>query len=262
MIKVCNILFSENKTYLAEYHKDYENGEFVVCETIKGLEIGQIVDIYEEDEKKFKAPLLKIIRKASNVDFKNQEKNNFECEEVTKKVKELVRNFNLDMKIISSEYTLDREKLLIYFLSQDRVDFRELVKEINSLYPTRIELRQISAREGAKLLGGIGPCGLIICCNNFIGDFASVSIKMAKNQNLSLNPLKISGNCDKLLCCIKYEDETYSKIKKELPDVGETINYNGVDYKIVEISLLKNEVKILLDPEEKRYSWINLKELE
>lgn len=261
---VASVSFDENKIFLYGPidNSVYKIGQNVVCENIQGIEIGKIKDIYEEDPKNFIARIPNIIRLASDSDLLDEKKNELDCIDVINNVKKLVIQQELDIKVISCKYTLNRDKLIIHFTSSERVDFRELVKSISNLYKTRIELRQISTRESAKLLGGIGPCGLILCCNNFIGDFDQVTIKMAKNQNISLNPLKINGSCDKLLCCLKYEDNTYTMLKKSLPDIGDIVYYNGIEHKVYDVNLLKLKLKILIDKENHKFDWIDFEEVE
>jgi cell fate regulator YaaT (PSP1 superfamily) len=155
------------------------------------------------------------------------------------------------MKLLYCEYTLDKQKLIIYFESEERVDFRQLVKDLAEEFRARIELRQVGSRDGAKVLGGLGPCGLIVCCNTFIEEFDNVSIKMAKNQNLSLNPQKISGTCGKLLCCIKYENETYAELRKNIPDINDIVTLEEGDGKVLSVDVLKRQVKVKMFEDEK-----------
>jgi len=190
----------------------------VVVETIRGLELGTVI---EETKTLENDPLLEslkpIIRVANNDDLTAYEENKNSIQDVLISTEELIQKNELKMKLLNADYTLDRSKLLIEFTADGRVDFRDLVKDLASTFKTRIELRQVGARDTAKHLGGIGPCGLILCCNTFLGEFDSISIKMAKNQNLALNPSNISGICGKLLCCLKYEDEMYIKMRVGLP---------------------------------------------
>ena len=163
-----------------------------------------------------------------------------------------VENNKLEINVIDiREYTLDKQKLIIYFESEDRVDFRQLVKDLAEEFRVRIELRQVGSRDGAKVLGGLGPCGLIVCCNTFIEEFDNVSIKMAKNQNLSLNPQKISGTCGKLLCCIKYENEVYKELRVNMPDINDIVTLETGDGKVLSVDVLKREVKVKMFEDEK-----------
>jgi cell fate regulator YaaT (PSP1 superfamily) len=158
---------------------------------------------------------------------------------------------------LGAEYTLDRKRLVIYFESENRVDFRNLVRDLSEVYHTRIELRQIGPRDAAKMIGGIGPCGLILCCATFIGEFDTVSIKMAKNQNIALNPQKISGVCGKLLCCIKYEDETYTELKEIMPDINENVvTENGAGY-VIDLNIIGQKVKVRY-PEDGKIEWLTV----
>ncbi|MDD4184139.1 MAG: stage 0 sporulation family protein [Candidatus Izemoplasmatales bacterium] len=212
------------KYYFSAEGKTIRAGDQVVVETIRGIEIGTA----SEDPKLIKdnevvSPLKPIIRVATDQDKAMQAENEAMEPGVLKRTQELVKKHQLDMKLLTAEYTLDRQKLLIYFTAEGRVDFRELVKDLANEFHIRIELRQVGARDGAKVLGGIGPCGLITCCSQFLGEFEPVSIKMAKNQNLSLNPSSISGLCGKLLCCIHYEDENYREFRKQMPKVNSIV---------------------------------------
>ncbi|WP_029268082.1 PSP1 domain-containing protein, partial [Virgibacillus alimentarius] len=167
---------------------------------------------------------------------------------------------NLDMRLVEAEYTFDRNKVIFYFTADGRVDFRNLVKNLAALFKTRIELRQIGVRDEAKMLGGIGPCGRMLCCSTFLGDFEPVSIKMAKDQNLSLNPAKISGLCGRLMCCLKYENDDYEKAKRELPDIGESIKVPFGDGKVVGLNILEKLVQIEI-PDKERVIEYTLDEL-
>jgi cell fate regulator YaaT (PSP1 superfamily) len=202
-----------------------DNGEYVIVETVRGVEFGKVVigsKKVEEDD--IVLPLKKVIRIANVKDKLSVEENR----QATKKAYEIcvekIAYHKLEMKLVDVEYTFDRNKVIFYFTADGRIDFRELVKDLASIFRTRIELRQIGVRDEAKLLGGIGPCGRMLCCSTFLGDFEPVSIKMAKDQSLSLNPTKISGLCGRLMCCLKYENDEYESAKEELPDVGESIN--------------------------------------
>ena len=203
---------------------DVKDGDKVVVNTIRGLEMGYCVgEIFNLNEKSLTSELKNIVRIATQEDIKNYEKNKEEQEEIIKNTKKFAKNHNLEIKILEAEYTLDKSKLIIYFESEGRIDFRDLVKDLAEIYHTRIELRQVGSRDGAKVFGGIGPCGLIVCCKTFITQFDNVSVKMAKNQSLSLNPVKISGNCGKLLCCINYENDLYTELRKNAPDIGDIV---------------------------------------
>jgi cell fate regulator YaaT (PSP1 superfamily) len=165
------------------------------------------------------------------------------------------------MKVLEAEYTLDSSKLIIYFESEGRIDFRELVKSLAEEFHTRIELRQVGSRDGAKVFGGIGPCGLITCCQTFITEFENVSVKMAKNQNLSLNPVKISGNCGKLLCCINYENELYLELRKHAPDVGDIVEAPEGSAKVLSCDVLNRTLKVKYLNEDNKFGYLKLDEV-
>ncbi len=193
-----------------------EKGDAVIVETVRGIEFGEVaLGKREVEDDQLQLPLKKVIRIANQED-KNVYTNNKQKEkEALELCKEKVRMHNLPMRLIDVEYTFDMGKIIFYFTAESRVDFRELVKDLASIFKTRIELRQIGVRDEAKMLGGIGTCGRVLCCNNFLGDFEPVSIRMAKEQNLSLNPTKISGICGRLMCCLKYESELYEGKRPE-----------------------------------------------
>ena len=212
----------------------------VIVETEIGLRFGKVVtDVHPIDKKKLTKKLNKIIRIASKQDYHNYQKNKKDANIALKKCKDLAKEYNLDMNILEATYTFDREQLLFKFTSDERIDFRDLARDLASIYHTRIELRQIGVRDKAKEIGGLGPCGMFLCCNTFLNDFNSVSINMAKNQYLSLNPTKINGICGRLLCCLKYEDETYSELKKDYPPVGTIVRKNGIEGKVISHNLFK-----------------------
>ncbi len=220
-------------------------GDFVVVETVRGLELGTVIeDPKEVDEASLIATLKPVLRKATQKDVEAYETNGEVIPEVVKTCESLVAKNSLDMKLLSAEYTLDRSKLIVYFTAEGRVDFRELVKDLASTFKVRIELRQVGARDGAKFLGGIGPCGYLLCCNTFLGEFEAVSIKMAKNQNLSLNPTNISGLCGKLLCCIRYEDDIYTEHRQGMPKVYSRVKTDEGFAKVLGTNILKRTVKI------------------
>ena|SRR5690554_4468443 len=240
------------KYYFGLNNLDINNQDDVVVETIRGIEVGKVVGFKDIDESEIIGELKPIIRTATEEDLVQKEKNLADVVEVIITTKDLVKQHSLDMSILDAEYTLDRKRLLIYFEADERVDFRELVKDLSSIYQTRIELRQIGSRDGAKLVGGIGPCGLILCCNTFLGEFDVITIKMAKNQNISLNPSKISGACDKLLCCIKYENDAYTHLKEIMPDIGDQIIYEKEKYEVRGINLLKEKILIFVGEDQER----------
>ena len=234
----------------------------VVVNTIRGIEMGYCVgepfDLKEDES----IPELKdIVRIATEEDLKNFEKNKELEPEIVLKTKYFAKKENLEMKVLEAEYTLDQAKLIIYFESEGRVDFRELVKDLAEIYHTRIELRQVGSRDGAKVFGGIGPCGLIVCCQTFITQFDNVSVKMAKNQNLSLNPVKISGNCGKLLCCINYENELYTELRKFAPDTGDIVETPDGPAKILTCDVLNKNLKVKYIGEDNKFGYFKLDEV-
>lgn len=202
--------------YFDSEHLELQKGDAVIVETIRGVEYGEVaIGKRDVNEAQLVLPLKKVIRQANQEDtdiFNNNKAKEIEALDICKKK---VREHELPMRLIDVEYTFDMGKIIFYFTAESRVDFRELVKDLASIFKTRIELRQIGVRDEAKMLGGIGTCGRILCCNNFLGEFEPVSIRMAKEQNLSLNPTKISGTCGRLMCCLKYESEMYDSKKPE-----------------------------------------------
>ena len=246
MKKVVSVVFEGNhKKYYFESIPNLKLNNLVVVETIRGVEIGKIVEEEKQiDDSEVVGELRPVIRLTTEDDLKRAKDNKALRPETLKRIKEIVKDFKLDMKVLDLEYTLDKTKLIIYFTADERIDFRELVKVLASEYKTRIELRQIGPRDASRIVGGIGPCGRKLCCHTFLGDIQNVSIKMAKNQNLSLNPTTISGLCGKLLCCISFEDTVYSRIKESMPDVGDTIGTEKGDAKVESINILDETVSV------------------
>ena len=243
-------------------NNDVKLGDKVIVSTIRGVELGMVVgERFELDEKSLTSELKDIIRIATPEDLKNFEANRKLEADVVLKTKELAKQNNLEMKILEAEYTLDKAKLLIYFEAENRVDFRELVKDLADTYHTRIELRQVGPRDSAKVFGGIGPCGLIICCKTFLTQFDNVTVKMAKNQNLSLNPVKISGNCGKLLCCINYENEVYKELRKKAPDTGDIVDTPSGPAKVLSCDVINNNVKVKYQNEDNSFGFLKLSEI-
>ena len=217
----------------------------VIVETENGLRFGKVVtDIHPIDKKNLKKKLNKVIRIASKQDFHNYQKNKKDAYQALKKCRNLAKEYDLDMNIMEASYTFDREQLLFKFTSEERIDFRDLARDLAAIYHTRIELRQIGVRDKAKEIGGIGPCGQKLCCARYLNEFASVSINMAKNQDLALNPTKINGLCGRLLCCLKYEDETYKECRKNCPKVGQTVKTEHGEGKVVSVETLKQKYKV------------------
>ena len=242
-----------------------ERGEHVIVETAKGVEYGTVVVPNREmAEEKIVAPLKKIIRVAApkdeDIELKNREKE----KDAYKICLEKIAKHRLEMKLIAAEYTFDNNKLLFYFTADGRIDFRELVKDLASVFRTRIELRQIGVRDETKICGGIGICGRTLCCHSYLSEFAPVSIKMAKEQNLSLNPTKISGVCGRLMCCLKNEEEAYEELNSRLPHIGSHVKTTeGLDAEVQSVSVLKQLVKVIvsLDDGEKEVREYRVDEL-
>lgn len=222
-----------------------ENGDYVIVETARGVECGEVVMSNREvDDKKITAPLKAIIRLANQQDMKILEQNKVKEQNAFSICQEKILAHKLDMKLVDVECTFDNNKLLFYFTAETRVDFRELVKDLASVFRTRIELRQIGVRDEAKILGGLGICGREFCCKGFLGEFQPVSIKMAKEQGLSLNPTKISGTCGRLMCCLKYEQDSYEYLLKNTPKVGAYVKTPDFKGYVEEVNLLTGKLKV------------------
>ncbi|MBM7694798.1 cell fate regulator YaaT (PSP1 superfamily) [Peribacillus deserti] len=231
---------------------DIPKDEFVIVETVRGVEFGKVVTARKQvGEKDVVLPLKKVLRIAEQKDRMIVDENKAAAQEAYRTCCDKVEEHQLDMKLVDVEYTFDRNKVIFYFTADGRVDFRELVKDLASIFRTRIELRQIGVRDEAKMLGGIGPCGRMLCCSTFLGDFEPVSIKMAKDQNLSLNPTKISGLCGRLMCCLKYENDEYESAKEQLPDLGEMIQTPNGTGKVVGLNILERVLQIELVEQER-----------
>jgi len=231
--------------YFSPGEIDIKTGDDVIVETARGIEFGNaVIGSKDVEDNKIVMPLKGVIRKATDDDRIKYLDNKTRQKEAYVICSEKIKKHKLVMKLIDAEYTFDNNKIIFYFTAEGRVDFRELVKDLASIFRTRIELRQIGVRDEAKMIGGLGPCGRSMCCSTFLGDFASVSIKMAKEQNLSLNPTKISGICGRLMCCLNYEQSTYEDIRKRLPKVGsivKTVEGNG---EVIYNNIVKEAVKV------------------
>ncbi len=226
MIKVVGVRFKPaGKIYFFDPEKKWiKKGDSVIVETVRGIEFGEVVTgpkFIKEEE--IISPLKKVLRIATNEDKAKNAENKRKEQESYEICLKKINEHNLNMKLVDIEYTFDNNKVIFYFTAEGRVDFRELVKDLASVFRTRIELRQIGVRDEAKMLGGLGPCGRPMCCSSYLGEFYPVSIKMAKEQKLSLNPSKISGICSRLMCCLNYEHQVYEENMKELPDVGDRV---------------------------------------
>jgi cell fate regulator YaaT (PSP1 superfamily) len=229
-----------------------EKDDFVIVETVRGVEYGKAVIARKQvEEHDVVLPLKKVVRLADPKDKMIVDENKQAAQEAYVVCNQKVNEHQLDMKLVDVEYTFDRNKVIFYFTADGRVDFRELVKDLAAIFRTRIELRQIGVRDEAKMLGGIGPCGRMLCCSTFLGDFDPVSIKMAKDQNLSLNPTKISGLCGRLMCCLKYENDEYESAKQALPDIGEIIVTPQGKGKVVGLNILERVLQVELKEQER-----------
>lgn len=226
-------------------------GDYVIVETARGVECGQVAMANKQlEDTEILFPLKKMIRKATEKDLECLKQNKEKEKKAFKICEEKILQHNLDMKLVDVEYTLDNNKILFYFTADGRVDFRALVKDLASVFRTRIELRQIGVRDEAKMLGGIGVCGRPFCCSSFLGEFQPVSIKMAKEQGLSLSPVKISGTCGRLMCCLKYEQDAYSDLLRKTPKVGAIVNTPDGKGTVVEQNLITGVLKVRLDKSE------------
>ena len=249
MIKIVGVRFKNaGKIYYFDpVELEVEKSIDVVVETARGLEYGTVVVGPKEiDESELVSPLKPIIRIATDEDRQVYLENKEKAKETFELCQQKIKEHDLNMFLIDCEYTFDRNKLIFYFTAEGRIDFRELVKDLATIFKTRIELRQIGVRDEAKMVGGLGPCGRPMCCSTFLGDFASVSIKMAKEQNLSLNPTKISGICGRLMCCLNYEQSTYEEIRKRLPKVGAIVKTEYGNGFVIGNSIVKEMVKVKL----------------
>ncbi|MDO4292822.1 MAG: stage 0 sporulation family protein [Eubacteriales bacterium] len=226
-----------------------KRGDHVIVETARGVEYGTVVgDPREVPEGKVVQPLKPVLRIATERDDEQEAGNKLKEKEAFKICKEKIARHGLEMKLIDAEYTFDNNKVLFYFTADGRVDFRELVKDLASIFRTRIELRQIGVRDETKILGGIGICGRVLCCHSHLSDFIPVSIKMAKEQNLSLNPAKISGVCGRLMCCLKHEEETYEDLNRRLPNTGDYVTTDdGLRGEVSAVNVLRQMVKVVVE---------------
>ena len=249
MIFSC-IVVDNRKIYIEIDKKIAEKGKNVILKTDIGLEFGKIIDISNHKFYKKRLDNCTFIRIANTNDINKNNKNKIESQKAMIKCRELVKKYNLNMKLFSSYYTFDRDKLIFKFISDDRVDFRDLAKELANIYHTRIELKQVGVRDKAKEVGGCGQCGRELCCKGFLKEFNSVSINMAKDQNIALNPSKINGICGRLLCCLKYEEDCYKECLKNMPKIGKKVNVNNTNGKVISIDPLKGKYCIINDDKE------------
>ncbi len=250
MTEVIGIRFkSVGKIYYFDpQDKKLNVGDFVIVETARGIECGKVVlENRQVNDKKIVAPLKPVIRIATKEDLKTVQQNKQKEKEAFDVCLAKIEKHDLKMKLVDVEYTFDNNKILFYFTADGRVDFRELVKDLASVFKTRIELRQIGVRDESKMLGGLGVCGRPFCCSSFLGEFQPVSIKMAKEQSLSLNPTKISGTCGRLMCCLKYEQDVYEELLSMTPKVGAYIKTPNGKGTVTDVNLLTGMLKVRLD---------------
>jgi len=251
MIKVISVRFrTGGKIYFFDpLEFEIKKGQHVIVETARGMEYGLVVsDIREVEDDRVVQPLKPVIRVATPADDKQNAENLEKKKEAYDICLEKIRKHELDMKLVDAEYTFDNNKVLFYFTAEGRIDFRELVKDLAAVFKTRIELRQIGVRDEIKIMGGIGVCGRVLCCHSYLSEFVPVSIKMAKEQNLSLNPTKISGVCGRLMCCLKNEEETYEELNRKLPNVGDTVSTDdGLKGEVHSVNVLRQRIKVLVE---------------
>lgn len=257
MVKVIGVRFRNAGKiyYFAPGKYEIKSGQHVIVETARGIEYGYVVlGTREVEDGKVVQPLKSVIRMATKEDEAVEEANKKKEKDAIKVCLEKIRKHNLEMKLIDVEYTFDNNKILFYFTADGRIDFRELVKDLAAVFKTRIELRQVGVRDETKIVGGIGICGRPLCCHSYLSEFIPVSIKMAKEQNLSLNPTKISGVCGRLMCCLKNEEETYEYLNSKLPNVGDYVTTDdGLKGEVHSVNVLRQTVKVIVvvDKDEK-----------
>jgi cell fate regulator YaaT (PSP1 superfamily) len=266
MVKVVGVRFKKaGKIYYFDPDSlSIEKDSGVIVETARGVEFGTaVLAIKEVDESEIVAPLKKVLRIATAEDIQHAEENQKKENEAFEICQKKITDHKLDMKLVDAEYTFDNNKVLFYFTADGRVDFRDLVKDLAGVFKTRIELRQIGVRDEAKMMGGIGICGRILCCKAYLGDFQPVSIKMAKEQGLSLNPTKISGNCGRLMCCLKYEQDAYEEALARVPKAGAIVATEDGQGTVMDVYLLKEILKVKLDkvnePDLKSYKAVDVR---
>lgn len=262
MTKVIGVKFKENgkSYYFNPKDFDIKENDNVIVETVRGLEFGKVVFANKEiNEEELGTPLKDVVRVATKADETKHEENMKKAKEAIKLCEEKIKKHKLDMKLIDAEYTFDNSKIIFHFSAEGRIDFRELVKDLATVFRTRIELRQIGVRDEAKILGGLGHCGREFCCHKFLCDFQPVSIKMAKDQGLSLNPTKISGACGRLMCCLSYEQQAYEEKIKRVPKVGSLVSTPLGEGTVVSANILKEKIQVKLTGQN---DTVNLEEFE
>ena len=250
MIKVIGVRFRNAGKiyYFSPGNMEIKTGDHVIVETARGIEYGYVVlGSRDVEESKLIQPLKSVIRMATKDDKNKEQLNRKKEKDAFKICQEKIRKHNLEMKLIDVEYTFDNNKILFYFTADGRIDFRELVKDLASVFKTRIELRQVGVRDETKIVGGVGICGRALCCHSYLTEFIPVSIKMAKEQNLSLNPTKISGVCGRLMCCLKNEEETYEYLNSKLPGIGDYVTTDdGLRGEVQSVNVLRQLVKVIV----------------
>ncbi len=250
MVKVIGVRFRNGGKvyYFMPGNLDIKNGDHVIVETVRGVEYGYVVlGNREIEEDKITQPLKSVIRLATEEDEVREDNNHDKEKEAFRICQEKIAKHGLEMKLIDVEYTFDNNKILFYFTADGRIDFRELVKDLASVFKTRIELRQVGVRDETKIIGGVGICGRVLCCHSYLSEFIPVSIRMAKEQNLSLNPSKISGVCGRLMCCLKNEEETYEYLNSKLPGVGDFVTTDdGLKGEVQNVNVLRQLVKVIV----------------
>ena len=250
MVKIIGVRFRNGGKvyYFMPGNREIKSGDHVIVETVRGVEYGHVVlGNREVDESKITQPLKSVIRLATNEDEIREENNHKKEKDAFKICQEKIAKHGLEMKLIDVEYTFDNNKILFYFTADGRIDFRELVKDLASVFKTRIELRQVGVRDETKIIGGVGICGRVLCCHSYLSEFIPVSIRMAKEQNLSLNPSKISGVCGRLMCCLKNEEETYEYLNSKLPGVGDFVTADdGLKGEVQSVNVLRQLVKVIV----------------
>ncbi len=256
MTKVIGVRFrTAGKIYYFDPVKfRIKKGDHVIVETARGVEFGTVVSgVKEVPDEKVVQPLKPVLRVASQRDEEQEANNKRKEKEAFRICLEKIKKHKLEMKLIDAEYTFDNNKVLFYFTADGRIDFRELVKDLASVFKTRIELRQIGVRDETKIIGGMGICGRILCCHAHLSEFVPVSIKMAKEQNLSLNPTKISGVCGRLMCCLKHEEETYEELNRKLPNVGDHVTTcDGLKGEVSGVNVLRQLVKVVVTVDDEK----------
>lgn len=256
MIKVVGVRFrTAGKIYFFDPVKFHiKKGAHVIVETARGVEYGTVVgDVKEVEDDKVVQPLKPVLRIATSRDDEQEAANKLKEKDAFKICLDKIQKHKLEMKLIDAEYTFDNNKVLFYFTADGRIDFRELVKDLAAVFKTRIELRQIGVRDETKIRGGIGICGRPLCCHTHLSEFVPVSIKMAKEQNLSLNPTKISGVCGRLMCCLKHEEETYEELNRKLPSIGDFVTMeDGLKGEVQSVNVLRQLVKVIVIKEDEK----------